>query len=321
MTGYLTGLTMRNRQDGRRIRPRLPSRYEHAGWTVRGVGAAERAIPPNPRPVQTRLFGPAQEETEYRENPVQYEPGPSPYPPVRGPAAFLVPARIHAHGRPIVPDANARDNRNREPAMQKVETEPDIPRKVPSAETVNSPDGAVVGTIVQERPRQEDGKTRPAKTRSLPKTAAPTGRREPSADERPAVTATIKTRPPATFPDDGTPPLPARIFRRIPDPEPSGTREKERKHPKIYPETLQADKRAIPVTSAPAPAPERIRPFRQDNMTRYNEPVPMEPAVQITIGRIDVRSVQPQQDRGRRNKAPELDLQEYLKQPAGRQAR
>lgn len=324
MTGYLTALMMRNRRNERGIRPRLPSRFEHAGWTgtaVSGVRAAERAIPPNPRPLQTWPVRPALEETEYRENMVLFEPDPDSSFPVRGPAAFLVPARIHKPGRLIVPDKYDRDNKKREPAMQKQGIEPDVYRKVPPPETVNPADSAMACINGPERPLPESGKTGPAKTRSLPKAAAPSDWREPSADERPAGIATVKTRPPATFPDDGTPPLPARSFRRIPDPEPSGTRAMERMHPEIYPETRQDHKRAIPVMSAPVPAPERIRPFRDDNRTVRIEPVPPEHVVQVTIGRIDVRSVSQEKGREHRRAMPELDLPGYLQQPAGRGAK
>jgi hypothetical protein len=281
MTDYLTGLALRNKRYGWGIRPRLPTRFEPGRGTglpsVEGLREKPKTTAGH-RPLISVPHELPAEERE-REQPAV-------------PSGTRHITRSAASGRHVVTETIGADSPRGYPKLEKTlaswGTQKPLPENIIMAEKRDVQENSS-GKSLQ---RNRTDKLLPV--RSSLKAAVPDEEQRAAAEQR--------------LPEPGTG---KRGKARAPVAETMPVGRKEN----ILPEKPLI--RAVSYPAGPARreriiTPEDIRHYSPEPGAKNGKIPSLEPRVQVTIGRIEIRSVPRREAQERRHVLPELNLSGYL---------
>ena len=317
MTDYLTGLVKRNQQSGHGLQPRLPSRFEkpRISGPLFETGSKVKNLESSNRWSSARSDDMLTEENEFREIPQRSQPEAVHRPAVRGPAAFTISARSMMPKTASVheefPEKDAMDRSNPEDRMATASTKPEVPRPGRSGRSGDGP----VKTDASQIKTEEGQRKVPSMTGTSPRSAF----RE-------------------VGPDAWHEKLPIKVMsgtkKEVQMVSRTETEQKLARPDRRIIDVLQApeSKRAFTSNKGAAPLherppvdrtilprfqiPERVQTHHREPKDNNGRAVTQEPNIQVTIGRIEVRAVPRKETHETKRKMPELDLSEYLRQPA-----
>jgi hypothetical protein len=308
MTDYLTGLALRNQRRGRGVRPRLPARFEPA----RGIGIFSVAgLPDKQKPAAVFL------ETTPRSEELPTEPIEREQPEILSPARRISrPAVRRRQGATITPSpATPWESTTQEKSTgsaSRGEPAPEEPGSlVDSGRKALAPE--------KNAPAREWNIQPPSSPNKSPEQVAMPGEAQNRAPVRKLPEPGKGKRKKAAIPLAATEEaiLPEPAYRRTYPGQVQGDR-RETSPPENTP-GVRAEHR---MTGIPGPArtvmPEGIRRYSPEQETSGGKMPVQEPPVQVTIGRIEIRSVSEKDARAHRTVPPALDLSDYLRHPAKR---